>query len=73
MRAIRMQREAAERQRSIDLVSRLQRGQSTPARSVIDERTLKYNTGYMPKRWAHRMGRALAEVQCSNILKFCFL
>ena len=50
MRAIRMQREAAERQRSIDLVSRLQRGQSTPARSVIDERTLKYNTGYMPKR-----------------------
>ena len=47
LRAARMEREAIERQRSIDLVSRLQ-GYSTPARSVIDERTLTYNTRYMP-------------------------
>lgn len=48
LRAARVKREAAERHRSIELVSRLQ-GYSTPARSVIDERTLKYNTVYWPK------------------------
>ncbi|XP_067932633.1 leukocyte receptor cluster member 1 homolog [Watersipora subatra] len=50
LRAARVQREAAEKQRSIDLISKLQRGSSTPARSVIDERSLKYNTVYMSKR-----------------------
>lgn len=47
LRAARMRREESEKQRSIDLVSRLQ-GYSTPARSVIDERSLTYNTRYMP-------------------------
>lgn len=49
LRARRYEREAAERQRSIEMVSRLQ-GYSTPAHSVVDERTLTYNTRYMPRR-----------------------
>lgn len=53
LRAARMEREAGERQRSIELITSLQ-GHSTPARSVIDERTLTYNTRYMPSQRGKR-------------------
>lgn len=45
LRVGRMAREAAERQRSLDLVAKY-KGFSSPARSVIDERNLTYNTVY---------------------------
>lgn len=45
LRAARMAREAAEKQRTLDLISKHQ-GFSSPARSVIDERNLSYNSGF---------------------------
>lgn len=48
LREARMAREAKERQRSLDLVAQFQ-GVHSPARSVIDERTLGYNSVYNTK------------------------